>query len=359
MSEEYVLQLQHIRKEYPGVVALSDVTLELKKGEILALIGENGAGKSTLIKCCSGAVIPTSGDIIVNGKTFKSMTPQLAAENGIAIIYQEFNNVKELSAAENLFLGRPIRKGIIVDKKAMEEEAAKAFERLHIKINPKSLMKDLTVGYQQMVEIAKAIQQDAKILIMDEPSAPLTSAEVESMFEVVELLRKQGVSIIYISHRLEEIYRLSDSILVLRDGEYVKTQITNHSHVQELIQLMVGRELTESYPPRKDCIDKNDVVLELKNLTGNGDKNISLKLHRGEILGLGGLVGAGRTELAEMIFGAVHKESGQMFFKGKEVNPKSPREAIDLGIALVPEDRIRHGAMLGISIKINIYMPIY
>lgn len=297
MSEEYVLQLQHIRKEYPGVVALSDVTLELKKGEILALIGENGAGKSTLIKCCSGAVIPTSGDIIVNGKKFKSMTPQLAAENGIAIIYQEFNNVKELSAAENLFLGRPIRKGIIVDKKAMEEEAAKAFERLHIKINPKSLMKDLTVGYQQMVEIAKAIQQDAKILIMDEPSAPLTSAEVESMFEVVELLRKQGVSIIYISHRLEEIYRLSDRILVLRDGEYVKTLITKDSHVQELIQLMVGRELTESYPPRKDCIDKNDVVLELKNLTGNGDKNISLKLHRGEILGLGGLVGAGRTEL--------------------------------------------------------------
>ncbi len=359
MSEEYVLQLQHIRKEYPGVVALSDVTLELKKGEILALIGENGAGKSTLIKCCSGAVIPTSGDIIVNGKTFKSMTPQLAAENGIAIIYQEFNNVKELSAAENLFLGRPIRKGIIVDKKAMEEEAAKAFERLHIKINPKSLMKDLTVGYQQMVEIAKAIQQDAKILIMDEPSAPLTSAEVESMFEVVELLRKQGVSIIYISHRLEEIYRLSDRILVLRDGEYVKTLITKDSHVQELIQLMVGRELTESYPPRKDCIDKNDVVLELKNLTGNGDKNISLKLHRGEILGLGGLVGAGRTELAEMIFGAVHKESGQMFFKGKEVDPKSPREAIDLGIALVPEDRKRHGAMLGISIKNNINMPIY
>lgn len=210
-----------------------------------------------------------------------------------------------------------------------------------------------------MVEIAKAIQQDAKILIMDEPSAPLTSAEVESMFEVVELLRKQGVSIIYISHRLEEIYRLSDRILVLRDGEYVKTLITKDSHVQELIQLMVGRELTESYPPRKDCIDKNDVVLELKNLTGNGDKNISLKLHRGEILGLGGLVGAGRTELAEMIFGAVHKESGQMFFKGKEVNPKSPREAIDLGIALVPEDRKRHGAMLGISIKNNINMPIY
>ena len=359
MSEEYVLQLQHIRKEYTGVVALKDVTLELKKGEILALIGENGAGKSTLIKCCSGAVIPTSGKIIVNGKEFTSMTPQLAAENGIAIIYQEFNNVKELSAAENLFLGRPIRKGIVVDKAAMEKEAAKAFDRLHIKINPKTLMKDLTVGYQQMVEIAKAIQQNANVLIMDEPSAPLTSAEVESMFEVVEQLRSEGVSIIYISHRLDEIYRLSDRIVVIRDGEYVKTLITKNSHVQELIQLMVGRELTQTYPPRGDCINKNEVFLELQNVTGNGDKNINLKVHKGEILGLGGLVGAGRTELAEMIFGAARKESGKIIFKGKEINPKSPREAIDLGVALVPEDRKRHGAMLGISIKNNINMPIY
>ena len=220
-------------------------------------------------------------------------------------------------------------------------------------------MKDLTVGYQQMVEIAKAIQQNANVLIMDEPSAPLTSAEVESMFEVVEQLRSEGVSIIYISHRLDEIYRLSDRIVVIRDGEYVKTLITKNSHVQELIQLMVGRELTQTYPPRKDCIDKNEVILELQNVTGNGDKDISLKLHKGEILGLGGLVGAGRTELAEMIFGAVPKQSGKMIFKGKEINPKSPREAIDLGIALVPEDRKRHGAMLGISIKNNINMPIY
>lgn len=359
MSEEYVLQLQHIRKEYPGVVALKDVTLELKPGEILALIGENGAGKSTLIKCCSGAAIPTSGKIIVNGKEFTSMTPQLAAENGIAIIYQEFNNVKELSAAENLFLGRPIKKGIVIDKAAMEREAAKAFEQLHIKIDPKALMKNLTVGYQQMVEIAKAIQQNAKILIMDEPSAPLTSAEVESMFEVVERLRKEGVSIIYISHRLEEIYRLSDRIVVLRDGEYIKTLITKESHVQELIKLMVGRELTQTYPPRGDCIDENEVILELKDVTGNGDKNISLKVHKGEILGLGGLVGAGRTELAQMIFGAVKKQSGEIYFKGKEINPKSPREAIDIGIALVPEDRKRHGALLGVSIKNNINMPIY
>lgn len=359
MSEEYVLQLQHIRKEYPGVVALQDVTLQLKKGEILALIGENGAGKSTLIKCCSGAVIPTSGQIIVNGKEFTSMTPQLAAENGIAIIYQEFNNVKELSAAENLFLGRPLRKGIVVDKRAMEKEAAKAFERLGIQINPRTLMKHLTVGYQQMVEIAKAMQQDAKILIMDEPSAPLTSAEVENMFSVVEELRNEGISIIYISHRLEEIYRLTDRIVVLRDGQYVKTLETGKSDVQELIKLMVGRELTESYPPRSDCVDKQKVVLELQGLSGNGDENISLQVHKGEIVGLGGLVGAGRTELAEMIFGAVRKQSGQIIFNGREIDPHSPRQAIDEGIALVPEDRKRHGAMLGLSVKVNINMPIY
>ncbi len=359
MKDEYILELQHIRKEYPGVVALKDVSLEVKKGEILALIGENGAGKSTLIKTCSGAVIPTSGKIVINGKEFTHMSPQLAAENGIAIIYQEFNNVKGLSAAENLFLGNPIRKGIVVDKKAMEREAEKAFAQLNIKIDPKTLVGDLTVGYQQMIEIAKAILQDAKVLIMDEPSAPLTTAEVESMFKVCELLRQKGVSIIYISHRLEEIYRLSDRIVVLRDGEYIKTLITKDSHVDELIQLMVGRSLSETFPPREEAYKKDEIILELQNVSGNGDKNINLQVRKGEILGLGGLVGAGRTELVQMIFGAAKKTEGKMIFKGEEINPKSPREAIDLGIALVPEDRKRHGVLLGISIKNNINMPIY
>ena len=359
MGEEYVLELEHIRKEYPGVVALKDVTLQLRKGEILGLIGENGAGKSTLIKCCSGAVIPTSGKIKVNGKEFDKMTTQLAAENGIAIIYQEFNNVGELSAAENLFLGRPIRKGVVIDRKAMEEEAAKAFAQLKIKIDPKELVKNLTVGYQQMIEIAKAVEQNAKVLIMDEPSAPLTSNEVENMFAVVELLREKGVSIIYISHRLEEIFRLSDRIEVIRDGEYVDTLITPEATVDELIKLMVGREMNQKFPAREPKIDKNEVVLEMKNVYGNGDKNINLKLYKGEVLGLGGLVGAGRTELAELLFGVKPTESGQIIFKGNEIHPNSPREAIDLGIALVPEDRKRHGALLGSSIRHNINMPIY
>ena len=359
MSEDFVLELEHIRKEYPGVVALKDVTLQLRRGEILGLIGENGAGKSTLIKCCSGAVIPTSGKIKINGKEFDRMTPQLAAENGIAIIYQEFNNVKELTAAENMFLGRPIRKGITIDRKAMEEEAAKAFEQLHIKINPRELVKNLSVGYQQMIEIAKAVQQNAKVLIMDEPSTPLTNNEVESMFAVVELMRKKGVSIIYISHRLEEIFKLSDRIEVIRDGEYVDTLITKEATVDQLIKMMVGREMTAKFPPRQPCIDKSKVVLELKNVCGNGDKDISFKIHAGEVLGLGGLVGAGRTEIAQVIFGAKPKESGQIIFNGKEIHPKTPREAIDLGIAMLPEDRKRHGALLGVSIKNNINMPTY
>ncbi|MBN2626208.1 MAG: sugar ABC transporter ATP-binding protein [Spirochaetales bacterium] len=361
MSEDYVLQLKNIRKEYPGVVALKDVTLEVKKGEILGLIGENGAGKSTLIKTCSGAVIPTSGKIIVNGKEFSEMTPQLAKENGIAIIYQEFNNVGELSAAENLFLGDPIRKGIVIDRKAMEQEAAKAFEQLNIKIDPKTLVKHLTVGYQQMIEIAKAIHQDAKVLIMDEPSAPLTNAEVQSLYNVCELLKSKGVSIVYISHRLEEIFHLTSRIVVLRDGNYIDTLITADSHVDELIKLMVGRELKEAFPPRPlfDYEKNTEVVFEAKNVTGNGDRDVNIQIRKGEVLGLGGLVGAGRTELAQMIFGDVQKTEGQFIFKGKEINPKSPREAIDLGIALVPEDRKRHGALLGVSVKNNINMPIY
>ncbi|MGD1818281.1 MAG: sugar ABC transporter ATP-binding protein [Pleomorphochaeta sp.] len=356
---EYVLELQHIVKKYPGVLALNDVSLKIKKGQILGLIGENGAGKSTLIKTCSGAVIPTSGKIIVNGKEFTSMSPQLARENGIAIIYQEFNNIKGLSAAENLFLGNPIRKGIMIDRKAMEEEAKKAFDQLNIKIDPKELCGNLSVGYQQMIEIAKAIRLNAKILIMDEPSAPLTSKEVESMMAVCELLKSQGVAIIYISHRLEEIFRLTSEIVVLRDGEYIKTLVTKDSNIDELIQLMVGRELNESYPPRKENTITDETILKLENLCGNGDKNVNLELKKGEVLGIGGLIGAGRTELAQLIFGSVKKDSGKIIFNSKEINPKCPKDAIELGIALVPEDRKRHGAILHNSINHNINMPIY
>lgn len=358
-AEDNILELKNISKYYPGVTALNNVSLKIRKGEIHALVGENGAGKSTLIKTCSGAIAPSAGEICVNGKTFKSMTPKTSEANGIGVIYQEFNLVGDLSVAENIFLGRAIRKGIIIDLKAMERESKKILDSLHINISPKTLVKNLSVGYQQMVEIAKAMSQNAQVLIMDEPSAPLTSAEVESMFAIVDLLKEKGVSIIYISHRLEEIFRLSDRVTVLRDGEYVTTLNTAETNEDELVKYMVGRELTEIYPTRKADSIKDEVLFEAVNVSGNGDKNISFKIHKGEVLGFGGLVGAGRTEMAELMFGMKPKTSGKFLYKGKEINPKSPKEAIDVGIGLVPEDRKAKGALLTLSIQENINMPIY
>ncbi|MDR1656604.1 MAG: sugar ABC transporter ATP-binding protein [Deltaproteobacteria bacterium] len=351
------LVFQNISKSYPGVTALANVSVEIRRGEVHALIGENGAGKSTLIKTCTGAVIPDSGKIIIDGQEFSAMTPTLARENGIAVIYQEFNLVGELSVAENIFLGRALRKGIRIDRQAMEKEAAKIFERFNININPSSLVKDLTVGYQQIVEISKAISQNAKLLIMDEPSACLTAVEVQGMFSVVDQLKAQGVTIIYISHRLDEIFRLCDRVTIMRDGHYVETLNTSETNVEHLVTSMVGRQLKETFPKRLSSVS-GEVILETKKLSGNGLKDVSFKLHRGEVLGLGGLIGAGRTELAELIFGVKRKTSGEILVKNRPIVCGSPQAAIRQGIALVPEDRKRQGALLDIDIKGNISMAI-
>jgi ribose transport system ATP-binding protein len=352
-----ILQLQNITKKYPGVIALNNVSIDVAKGEVHALVGENGAGKSTLIKSCTGAVVPDEGKIVIEGKEFSSLTPTLAEENGIAVIYQEFNLVGELSVAENIFLGRAIRKGIVVDKKAMVRESAAIFEQFNIDIDPNKLVSNLTVGYQQLVEIAKAISQQANILIMDEPSAPLTQAEAERLYQMVEKLKASGVTIVYISHRMEEIFRLTDSITVLRDGQKIATVKTSDTNLDALVKLMVGRELKETYPVRKDCISE-DVMLDVQNLSGNGVHDISFKINRGEVLGFAGLIGAGRTETAELLFGAARKTGGRVYLNGKENNPKSPREAIDSGIALVPEDRKGKGALLEMDIRTNTSMAI-
>lgn len=356
-STNMILELNNIIKTYPGVVALNDVTIKVAKGEVHALVGENGAGKSTLIKTCTGAVIPDSGQIIVEGKKFSSMTPKSSEENGIAVIYQEFNLVGELSVAENIFLGRAIRRGVVINRKAMVEQSREIFEQFNINIDPNELVSNLTVGYQQIVEIAKAISQKAKILIMDEPSAPLTKSEVESMFLIVDKLKETGVTIIYISHRLDEIFRLTDRITIMRDGEKVKTLNTNETNIDELVKLMVGRELKETYPSRESSVT-DEILLDVKNLYGNGLKDISFQIRRGEVLGFAGLIGSGRTELAELIFGVKSKTKGQIIFKGKEISPKTPRQAINYGIALVPEDRKKQGALLDIDIKSNISMAI-
>lgn len=353
MEQDIILSLDNISKKYSGVVALDNVSLEIKRGEIHALIGENGAGKSTLIKTVAGAINPDVGNITIDGKSFKYMTPQLSEEMGIATIYQEFNLVDELSAAENIFLGKKLSKGIFINKKLMYKKAKQVFEQLNIDIPPDKLVKNLTVGYQQMVEIAKAVIQNAKVLIMDEPSAPLTVVEIESMFNLIHELNKRNVSIIYISHRLDEVFRISNRITVMRDGKKISTLNTKDSNVDELISLMVGRKMSETFPKRENN-SSNDYLLEVNNLSGNGIRNISFKLKRGEILGFAGLIGSGRTELMELIFGAKKITKGEIIFNGKKYIPKNPKYSINNGIVLVPEDRKKLGALITRSIKENI-----
>jgi len=355
MIGDTILRLNHISKLYPGVVALDDMNMEFREGEVHAIVGENGAGKSTMIKTISGAVEPTQGTIEICGETFEKMTPKLSREKGVAVIYQEFTLVPVLSAAENIFMGEYILNGLALNRKAMEAKAKELFERLHVRIDPKVKVADLTTGFQQIVEIAKAISKDAKILIMDEPSAPLTITEVEAMYEIVDRLKAEGVTILYISHRMEEIFRLSDRVTVIRDGKYITTVNTADTNKQELIKLMVGRELNDTYPKRAK--PPGETILNLEKVSGNGVKNISLEVKRGEVLGLGGLVGAGRTELAQLIFGSEKVTSGVITFNGKRLQIKNCREAIEAGIAMIPEDRKRHGVILDMSIKENTTMP--
>lgn len=273
----------------------------------------------------------------------------------MAVIYQEFTLVPVLSAADNIFMGEYMLNGLVLDRKAMEAKARELFERLHVKIDPKVKVADLTTGFQQIVEIAKAISKNAKILIMDEPSAPLTITEVEAMYEIVDRLKAEGVTILYISHRMEEIFRLSDRVTVIRDGKYITTLNTADTNKQELIKLMVGRELNETYPEREK--PAAETIMKLDKVAGNGVKDISFEVKRGEILGLGGLVGAGRTELAQLIFGSEKITSGEITYKGKPLHVKNCQEAIEQGIAMIPEDRKRHGVILDMTIKENTTMP--
>ena len=355
MIGDTILKLNHISKLYPGVVALDDMNMEFREGEVHAIVGENGAGKSTMIKTISGAIEPSQGTIEICGETFEKLTPKLSRQKGVAVIYQEFTLVPVLSAAENIFMGEYMLKGMVLDRKSMEAKASELFERLHVKIDPKAKVADLTTGFQQIVEIAKAISKDAKILIMDEPSAPLTIAEVEAMYEIVDRLKAEGVTILYISHRMEEIFRLSDRVTVIRDGKYITTVYTEETSKQELIKLMVGRELNESYPVREK--PPTETLMKLNRVCGNGVKDISFDIKRGEILGLGGLVGAGRTELAQLLFGSEKITSGEIVYKGKPLHAKNCRQAIEAGIAMIPEDRKRHGVVLDMSIRENTTMP--
>ena len=350
VESQDILTLSHITKLYPGVTALDDVSVTFRQGEIHALCGENGAGKSTLMKVLAGAITPEGGTIELDGESYPGMTPKLSREKGVEVIYQEYNLIDTLSAAENICLGD--KQGWMVDFKAMERTAREIFDRFRIDIDPKAEVGSLTNARKQIVEIAKAVSKNVRILVMDEPTAPLTVTEVEILMNIIADLKKKGVTIIYISHRLEEIFEIADRVTVMRDGRYVATRDIADITRQDLINMMVGRELNASFPERSGRI--GEPVLELRDVTGNGDENISFTLHRGEILGLGGLVGAGRTELARMIVGADKMESGQLLVRGEPVTIRSEKDAIRLGIGLIPEDRKVQGCLLDMDIKWNI-----
>lgn len=291
MSEKTILSVKDIVKTYPGVVAIDHVSFDVREGEVHALIGENGAGKSTLIKTLSGAITPDSGTITIDGKSFSSLTPATAKEQGISVIYQEFTLIPGISAAENVFLGEKTTPGIFVDIKDRERRTKELFDQMGVSLDPSQKVRSLSPAMQQIVEIAKAISKNVKILIMDEPTAPLTTNEVTTLFRIIRDLKARGVTIIFISHRLEELFAVADRVTVMRDGQYVATKNIAEIDRPQLIAMMAGREMKESYPTRKSQIGEE--MLRVEHLTGNGDTDISFTLHRGEILGFAGLVGAG------------------------------------------------------------------
>lgn len=356
MDPKVVLSLDNISKKYPGVLALNKVSIDFVEGEVHALLGENGAGKSTLIKAVAGAIDIDSGIIKINGQEYHRITPSLSRSLGIEVIYQEFNLVPTLSVAENIFLCEKIENSILFSAKEIEKKAIKVLDQFGVTIDPRSIVQDLSIADQQIVEIAKAVSKNVKILIMDEPSAPLSVSEVEMMFKIIKKLKMNGVTIIYISHRLEEVFQISDRVSVMRDGCYITTKNTKETNRQELINLMVGRELKEGYPPRRNL--PGEIALEVIGLTGNGVRNISFSVRKGEILGVSGLVGAGRTELAQLIFGAAPMEQGVISINGKPVTIKSPSDAIKHKIGFLTEDRKGQGLFLELAVQWNIVFPI-
>jgi ribose transport system ATP-binding protein len=354
-TQEVILEMQNISKRFPGVRALNNVNFELRKGEVHVLLGENGAGKSTLIKVLTGANIPDEGTLIIEGKKTVIKNPIHAEQLGISAVYQEFNLIPYLDAGQNIFLGKEITKGIALNKREMYQKSAKVLETLGAKINNRIPVNKLGVASQQMVEIAKALSSDAKILILDEPSAVLTEEEIERLFAVIKILTARGVAIIYISHRLEEIAKIGNRVTVLRDGEYIKTVNVENGKIDisNLIQLMVGRKLDEQFP--KEVVTPGAELLKVVNLNRNGVlKNINLNLRAGEILGIAGLVGAGRTEVARAIFGADKIDSGEIYVDGKLVKIESPKNAIASKIGLAPEDRKTDGLVQLLPIDSNI-----
>ncbi|OUL18048.1 sugar ABC transporter ATP-binding protein [Nostoc sp. 106C] len=349
-----VLEMQGITKRFHGVPALQNVNLTIYPGEVHALMGENGAGKSTLMKILAGAYIADEGEIRINGNPVKITNPATARQAGINLIYQELNVAPNLTVTENMFMGSELRRGQFLDRQGMEEEARQVLQSLGASFAITDIVGTLSIAEQQQVEIARALKDKSRILVMDEPTAALSDRETERLFEVIRKLRNDGIAIIYISHRMEEVYALANRISVLRDGQYVGSLTREEISAQRLVQMMVGRPMQDFYEHQRRT-NFGPVVLEVRNMSdGRKIEPASFVIHAGEILGLAGLVGAGRTELSRLIFGADRKASGEVFLDGKRLDINSPSDAIDVGIGYVPEDRKDQGLFLEMSSRKNI-----
>ncbi len=354
MQDEVLLRMENINKSFPGVRALCDVSLTVRRGTVHALMGENGAGKSTLMKCLFGVYKKDSGKIYLEGKQVEFKNPADALNNGVAMVHQELNQVLERDVADNIWLGKYPQKGIVIDKKFMYQKTKEIFDELEINVDPNTKMSRLSVSQRQMVEIAKAVSYDAKILVLDEPTSSLTEEEVSQLFKIINKLRKKGCGIIYISHKMEEILKISDDVTIMRDGKWVCTTPASELTTDKIISLMVGRELTNRFPEKKN--EPTDVIMRVENLTATYQpsvKDVSFELKKGEILGVAGLVGAKRTELLELLFGIRSKSKGNIFLNGKKIENKNSRDAIKNGFALLTEERRATGIFGGMSINFN------
>lgn len=351
---EVILKMQDIQKSFSGVQALKNARLELRQGEVVALMGENGAGKSTLMKILTGIYSKDGGTIQYQGEEVEYKNPAQSEAAGIAIVHQELNMMNDLTVAQNLFIGHESMHGFLINDRDMIEKANELFGLLNIEIDPSEKIGRLTVGRQQMVEIAKAISSNAKVIIFDEPTAALTDSEIDELFKVIRDLREKGTGIIYISHRMDEINVISDRVTVMRDGEYVGTLETKECTKNDIIKMMVGRTVFSDPKTASEVQKDAPVVLRCENLSrGNAVKNVSFELHRGEVLGFSGLMGAGRTETARLLFGADKMDSGKIFVNGKEVNIRSPRDAVKAGIGYLSEDRKRFGLIVDKDVEEN------
>ena len=340
MEQPALLEMRGITKEFPGVKALDGVNLTVRAGTVHALMGENGAGKSTLMKCLFGIYSRDGGTITLDGKEVNFKSAKEALENGVAMVHQELNQALTRSVQDNLWLGRyPKVGGLMVSERIMAQRTKEIFEQLEVNVNPKTIMSTMPVSQRQMVEIAKAVSYDAKIVVFDEPTSSLTESEVEHLFRIINMLRDKGCGIIYISHKMEEILRISDDVTIMRDGTWVATRPAKELTMDEIIKLMVGRELTNRFPAKTN--EPGEVILDVENLSGKYTrlKEASFQLRKGEILGIAGLDGSGRTEVLENLFGVMTKESGTIKLHGKEIKNRTPRESIKNGFALLTEER--------------------